>query len=279
MHFNPLVSAHWLTENLEDVVILDGSYYLPSMGKDADAEFAKGHIPNAQRWNIDHIADTSSGLKHMMPSAQVIAEAAAARGISRDTTVVVYDQLGMFSAARVWLALKSVGHEKVALLDGGLPCWHGELASGSSSTVASLVYGEYSAHINTVDRNTVFAALTDKAVSVVDARAADRFYGEAPEPQANLRSGHMPGALNIPYSALLDEQSKFKSLPQLESVLKDGGLDLNQQIITSCGSGVTAAIVTFALMLLGVESVVYDGSWSEWGNPTLDLPIHSGNSD
>lgn len=275
MQFHPLVSSDWLQQHLNDVVILDGSYYLPTMGKDPDAEYAKARIPGAQRWNIDQIADTSSGLKHMMPSAQRIAEAAGERGITRDTTVVVYDQLGMFSAARVWLALKSAGHERVALLDGGLPCWTGAVDTGASNTVASLVYREFSTHVNTVDRHTVLAALTDDGACVVDARAANRFRGEAPEPQPGLQSGHMPGALNIPYGALLDEQNRFKSVAQLEAVFKDYGLDLNTRIITSCGSGVTASIVSFALKLLGVESVVYDGSWSEWGNPALELPVQT----
>lgn len=276
MQFNSLVSPEWLQEHLNDVVILDGSYYLPTMDKDPDAEFVKGHIPGAQRWNIDQIADTSSGLKHMMPTAARIAEAAGALGVTRDTTVVVYDQLGMFSAARVWLAFKSAGHQRIALLDGGLPCWTAELQTGPSNTVAPLVYGDFSTYVNTAKRDAVMEALNDDAASVVDARAANRFRGEAPEPQAGLQSGHMPGALNIPYGALLDKQNKFKSVPELEAVFSEYGLDLNTRIITSCGSGVTACIVTFALTLMGVESAVYDGSWSEWGDPALQLPVQTG---
>ena len=280
MQFSSLVSPDWLQQNLSDVVVLDGSYYLPTMGKDPDAEFVKARIPGARRWNIDKIADKTSSLKHMMPAPQVIAEAAGALGITRDNTVVVYDQIGMFSAARVWLALKSVGHEKVALLDGGLPGWTGETESGASNSVAALVYGEFSTHStgagNTVDRYAVLEALDNDHASVVDVRAASRFRGEAPEPQPGLLSGHMPGALSIPYTELLDDRNRFKSREELKAVFEDHGLNSDNHIITSCGSGVTASIVTFALFLLGVESVVYDGSWSEWGDPALELPIQTG---
>ena len=132
---NSLVSADWLKENLNDVVVLDASYYLATMGKDADEEFRNLHIPGAQRWNIDEIADKTSTLKHMMPEPKVVAQAAGARGIGRETPVVVYDQLGMFSAARVWLTLQTIGHPQVALLDGGLPAWSGETASGDAAAV------------------------------------------------------------------------------------------------------------------------------------------------
>ena len=273
MQFYPLVSTEWLREHLKEVVILDGSFYLPAMGKDPDTEFENGHIPGAQRWNIDRIADTGSSLKHMMPAPAVIASAAGQRGIDRDTTVVVYDQLGMFSAARVWLALKTIGHQNVALLDGGLPAWDGTIDTGKSKTVTSIDYGEFDAIVNTVDRHTVLDALNDASARVVDARAADRFQGRAPEPQPGLLGGHMPGALNIPFGTLLDSQHKFKSSDELRQIFKQHGLEAEHRIITSCGSGVTASIITFALMLQGVESMVYDGSWSEWGDPALQLPV------
>lgn len=275
MQIDPLVSAGWLQQHLDQVVVLDGSYYLPAMGKDAEAEFIKAHIPGALRWDIDRIADQSSGLKHMMPPAQQVADAAGELGIDRDTAVVVYDQPGMFSAARVWLALKSIGHEKLALLDGGLPQWRGPLEQGSANAVSPLDYGHHTPHVNTVGRAAVLSALDDDDACVVDARSADRFKGLAAEPVPGLRGGHMPGALNVPYPLLLDEDSKFKSKDELSEVFRRQGVDLECRIITSCGSGVTAAIVTFALMLLGRQSAVYDGSWSEWGKPELDLPIES----
>ncbi len=273
MKSESLVSAQWLQQHLDDVVVLDGSYYLSTMGKDADAEFIDGHIPGAQRWDIDQIADKTSGLKHMMPAASVIAKAAGERGIDQSTRVVVYDQLGMFSAARVWLALKSIGHQQVALLDGGLPAWRGKLAKGVSTTVSPLVYGSFKPQITTVQRAQVLAALDDNNTCVLDARSADRFYGRAPEPVAGLKGGHMPGALNIPFNLLLDENNKFKSLEQIRSVFDEHQVDFGRGIITTCGSGVTASIITFALSLLGVESVVYDGSWSEWAKPELEMPV------
>lgn len=270
-----LVSAEWLQQHIDAVVVLDGSYYLSTMGKDADAEFNEGHIPGAQRWDIDQIADKTSGLKHMMPPASVIAQAAGERGIDQSTMVVVYDQIGMFSAARVWLALKSIGHRQVALLDGGLPAWRGELEEGVSQSVSPLVYGAMKPQINTVQRMQVLAALDDNNKCVLDARAADRFHGRAPEPVAGLKGGHMPGAVNIPFTLLLDENNKFKSIEGLRSVFNEHQVDFDKTIITSCGSGVTASIITFALSLLDVESVVYDGSWSEWAMPELELPIVS----
>lgn len=275
MQIETLVTAPWLQKHIDDVVVLDGSYYLQTMGKDADAEFAKGHIPGAQRWNIDEIADTSSGLKHMMPSASHIADAAGKRGITRETAVVVYDQLGMFSAARIWLALRSAGHQHIALLDGGLPQWTFELETGPVSPVSPVEYGDPNPHINTTDRLNVLAALDDDGASVIDARAADRFHGTAPEPVVGLNGGHMPGALNIPFKLLLNDDHTFKSPDELEKLFRAHHVDFDKRIITSCGSGVTAAIVTFALELLGVESLVYDGSWSEWGKPELNLPIAS----
>ena len=270
---NSLVSADWLAANLDQVVVLDGSYYLATMGKNADEEFRRGHIPGAQRWDIDVIADTSSDLKHMMPSPGVVARAAGARGISKETQVVVYDQLGMFSAARVWLTLKTIGHENVALLDGGLPSWRGELASGDAAAAQQTTYDEHSAHPLTVDSKAVLGALNGADALVLDARSAARFNSLAPEPVAGLKSGHMPGALNIPYDHLLTNDGRFKSTDELREIFAEVGVSGDEQLITSCGSGVTASIVTFALAMLGIESLVYDGSWSEWGRPELDLPV------
>jgi thiosulfate/3-mercaptopyruvate sulfurtransferase len=268
-----LVTADWLQQNLAEVVVLDGSYYLAVMGKDADAVFAEGHIPGAQRWNIDEIADRTSPLKHMMPAPQVIAEAAAERGITRDTPVVVYDQLGMFSAARVWLALQTIGHPQVALLDGGLPAWRGEIQTGAAAPVAPVVYEPFEPQPRTVDRAVVLDALDATDALILDARSAGRFNGVEAEPVAGLRSGHMPGALNVPYTLLLDEQGRFKPVDDLREIFRTTGLSGNERIITSCGSGVTACIVTFALHRIGIASQVYDGSWSEWGQADLSLPL------
>ncbi len=271
--FSQLVSAQWLQQHLHEVVVLDGSYYLSSMGKDADAEFLKRHIPGAQRWDIDVIADTDSDLKHMMPAADVIAKAAADRGIHSQSTVVVYDQLGMFSAARVWLTLKRAGHARVALLDGGLPAWGGPAESGEATVVSAVDYGDYQSIETTVDRNAVLRDLTAATACVIDARSEGRFRGTAAEPVQGLKSGHMPGAVNLPFTDLLTEDNRFKSLDELQQLFSDAGADLGKPVITSCGSGVTASIITFALALLGTPSLVYDGSWSEWGQPDLNMPV------
>ena len=271
--FSPLVSAQWLEHHLDQVVVLDGSYYLSSMGKNAEREFADRRIAGAQRWDIDEIADKSSGLKHMMPGAEAIARAAGERGISNQSTVVVYDQLGMFSAARVWLALKRAGHPPAALLDGGLPAWSGPVESGPVTPAAETQYGSFQSTETTVDRKTVARELADETACVVDARSAGRFSGAAPEPVQGLRSGHMPGSINLPFTELLTQDNRFKSVDELKQVFADAGIDLARPIITSCGSGVTASIVSFALALLGSSSLVYDGSWSEWGQPDLKMPI------
>lgn len=270
---HPLVTAEWLAQHLDDVVVIDGSYYLATMGKNANDEFHRAHIPGAVRWDIDAIADTTSDLKHMMPVADVIARAAGERGISTDTPVVIYDQLGMFSAARVWLTFKTIGHENVALLDGGLPCWQEATASGEAAAVEAVTYNAFESHTLTVDKEAVLSALSAADTFILDARAAGRFNATAPEPVAGLLSGHMPGALNIPYDQLLEADGRFKSISSLQAIFTRVGVSGDEKIITSCGSGVTASIVTFALSLLGIESKVYDGSWSEWGRPALELPV------
>lgn len=271
--FSQLVSAQWLQQHLHEVVVLDGSYYLSTMGKDADAEFLKRHIAGAQRWDIDAIADIDSGLKHMMPAAEVVAKVAGDRGISSQSTVVVYDQLGMFSAARVWLTLKHAGHNRVALLDGGLPAWTGPVETGDANEVSAVDYGDHRSVETTVDRNTVLRELTAATACVIDARSEGRFHGTAEEPVQGLQSGHMPGAISLPFTDLLTPDSRFKPIDELKRLFSDAGADLGRPVITSCGSGVTASILTFALELLDTPSLVYDGSWSEWGQPDLNMPV------
>ncbi len=275
MPIEPLVSAKWLKKNLDNVVVVDGTYFLPTMNRDAQAEYEAGHIPGAVRWDIDQIADPEATLSHMMPAADLIAREAGARGITADTPVVVYDQLGIFSAARVWLTFKAAGHKQVAVLDGGLPTWEGERQSGPQADITPVEYGAVAATQTTVDRETVLTALEDFSSVVVDARSADRFAGIAPEPRPGLRGGHMPTSVNLPHTELIDETGKLKSRAVLRGVFQEHGVDLDMPVITSCGSGVTASIITFALALLGKPSLVYDGSWSEWGQPELDMPVVS----
>lgn len=271
--FSPLVSAQWLADHLGQVTVLDGSYYLATMGKNADEEFNQRHIAGAQRWDIDVIAEKHPGLKHMMPTADVVARAAGDRGISNQSTVVIYDQLGMFSAARVWLTLKLIGHQRVALLDGGLPAWDGPVESGAPKQPASVDYGDHQSIAMTVDRDRVAQELSTNSACVIDARSAGRFNGTAAEPVQGLKSGHMPGAVSLPFTELLTSDNRFKSVVELKQAFAQAGVDLDRPIITSCGSGVTASVISFALYLLDTSSLVYDGSWSEWGQPELNMPV------
>lgn len=272
MTFGPLVSTQWLADHLgdTDVKIIDGSWRMPGQGA-AIENYNAQHIPGAVFFDIDAIADTQTHLPHMLPSREEFAEAVSALGISNDDRIVVYDEKGLFSAARVWWTFRAMGHEQVAVLDGGLPRW---LAEGRPVTAEKPApkQAEYTPRPQVAlvaDAMAVRDALSG-AATVIDARSPERFAGKAPDPRPGVRAGHMPSARNVPFLSLLDGDA-LKPADELSAIFTHAGISAETPVITSCGSGVTAAVLSLALELTGSRShALYDGSWSEWGEETHD---------
>ena len=275
-----LVSTDWLAAHLDDpnVVVLDGSYYLANAKRDAHAEYLAGHIPGAQRFDIDAVSDHSNPLPHMLPSPEQFAGQVGQLGVGDGMTIVLYDGVGLYGAPRVWWTFRAFGAENVRVLDGGMPKWKAEarvLETGAAKPRAPKTFTPRFNPALVASVDDVQKVLLDKTAQVVDARAADRFRGEAPEPRAGLRGGHMPGSFNVPFGQVLQD-GRLASHETIAAAFKDAGVDLDKPVVTSCGSGVTASILTFAIEALGKPAGrVYDGSWSEWG-ARADTPVVKG---
>lgn len=273
-----LIELAELAERLNepDLVILDATWFLPPTDRDAKTEYATAHIPGAIYFDIDDIVDPESTLPHTMPSAEIFAAKVGALGIGNESRIVVYDALGAFSAPRVWWMFRAMGHKTVAVLNGGLPCWQAQ-NHPVTDEIADITVQNYSARFDQASLATmdgVATGLTGGHIQVLDARSEGRFYGREPERRPGVRSGHMPGAKNLHYGALLNpDDQTFRNIDDLRAAFSGAAIEDGLPVVTTCGSGVTACILSLGLHLIGRSDwAVYDGSWTEWG-ASSDTPV------
>jgi thiosulfate/3-mercaptopyruvate sulfurtransferase len=280
-HPEALVGSDWLAAHLDDpdVRVVDSSFKLPGITPTAREDYDRGHIPGTVFFDIDDIAEPGTSLPHMIPSPELFARKMEGLGIGGDDRVVVYDSAGLSSAGRAWWMLRLFGHRNVALLDGGLPQWKAE-GRPLETAVPNPPLRRFTARFDPAlvrDKHALLGNLATRREQVVDARAAGRFAGVAEETRPGLRRGHIPGSRNLPYDRVTDPQThRLRDAEALSELFRDAGVALDRPIVTSCGSGVTACALAFALHLIGHPgAAVYDGSWSEWGLPG-DTPVETG---
>jgi len=268
---NWIVETDWLAAHLDapDLLIFDASWHLPTEKRDPKAEYLASHIPHALFFDIDDLVDEKSPYPHMLPSTVKFASRMKKMGVGDGMRIVVYDTLGMFSAPRAWWTLRAMGHEDVAVLDGGLKKWTAEGRKLEDGPAMKRTERHFTPLMNASlirDMDDVKKVIQKRSAQLVDARPAGRFEGRDPEPRPGLRAGHLPGSRNVPSQSLINADGTLKSSPELAKIFADAGIDPKLPVVTSCGSGVTASILSLALAVLGqTNAAVYDGSWAEWG--------------
>jgi thiosulfate/3-mercaptopyruvate sulfurtransferase len=277
----PLVNGAWLAENLTapDMAVLDASYFLPNQNRNALEEYRRAHVPNAGFFDIDVVADRTTDLPHMLPTPEQFASAVSRMGIDNDTHVICYDSNSFMASARLWWTFKIFGHDRVSVLDGGMERWKAEGGPLSSTPPKPSTKSFHASFRPELLRDLQqMGALSKKTdAQILDARSPGRFAGTEPEPRPGLRSGHIPNSRNLFFKSLLNEDShRFKSTDELGALYRNAGIDVHKPVVTTCGTGVTAAILAFGFYLLGNKNAaVYDGSWTEWGGCD-DTPVATG---